>query len=646
MNTNNSVNNWPTQSGPYRLLFASDPQYYWAEEDISAPSMVSDGAVLYMIYQCVQSGKIFTGYSTDAQNWLVPKNSSQLSFSRPVITYDSASKCIFVVYQSRTNSAFLTLAKCSTDDFKAGNLGDDLVLNVLSLSIPAIAMLADKVIILYTQSDGLNCMSVDWNTKTITKSLIANTSGYSTANISLIQLNSLGTQTLAAVVVVNHDMIYMSSSDGVNWTNWGKFGTTIFKVAAIVSTSLANGIETPTVVYTSASVTGPIALFKTTRDTNNNWSTPVCLFKETTDYPAAAFLTIASSTVLCIVYKSINGYNFLYSAIPSDASTPSYRTQINKPNNTTGPDAIPSKSETQIESVFKSMIAIKSDAKEGDVKAVMINGDLTASRTTKQRHKMQDLLKKLTDAGIQVVYGLGNHDYVNDRHAWDEDCVNMVSMLYSDMSELSSGGVDITRSNKAGQIHFDGSGMVWAMYANVVLLQFNYYPSYTAEFKGSGKTINYVDLTDAMPYLEFMLTMFAAAGYAAIICMHYYGKDWDTQTFDDLIKKYNVTAVFAGHIHQDIGFQKYIGDNNTLPLFRCGASTYQNYLAAAFDFVTSQMTVSVIMNELDGTSRALPSPTVCNISPLTLPPDAIKITSPATETIRKKINHIIAGEHV
>ena len=58
----------------------------------------------------------------------------------------------------------------------------------------------------------------------------------------------------------------------------------------------------------------------------------------------------------------------------------------------------------------------------------------------------------------------------------------------------------------------------------------------------------------------------------------------------ELFKKYGVSAVFAGHLHELCGKVGYEGIEG-IPTFLSGASSFQNYLVVDFDLTKKTMTV-------------------------------------------------------
>lgn len=200
---------------------------------------------------------------------------------------------------------------------------------------------------------------------------------------------------------------------------------------------------------------------------------------------------------------------------------------------------------------------------DGKQRGVIINGDLTAYGHPWQRASYFKIWGNLTR-----YEGLGNHDYSNNLGGCAESCANrMIEYMksrirllkppYSDPDSLAYGW-DI------GNVHF---------------IQLHNYPAFVAN------TGTY-NIKSSMGWLEEDLRKARAAGKAIIINLHDYNDKFKKENeeqfneFNNLLQRYKVSAVFAGHIHKEIGK---IADVGKTPIFRSGSPMYNNYLLVHFN---------------------------------------------------------------
>ena len=148
----------------------------------------------------------------------------------------------------------------------------------------------------------------------------------------------------------------------------------------------------------------------------------------------------------------------------------------------------------------------------------------------------------------------------------------------------------------------------------VHILQLQFYPSFTAsqqppcdnnkipQCQPTTPTDWIVDgkkysITDSWGFMESDLATARNEGKIILVFLHDYGSDnlqtgvqpskTDTDKFEQMLTQYKVSAVFAGHIHQDYGeiTTGSTGLPYTYPVrfFRSGAASQQVYLVADID---------------------------------------------------------------
>lgn len=218
---------------------------------------------------------------------------------------------------------------------------------------------------------------------------------------------------------------------------------------------------------------------------------------------------------------------------------------------------------------------------------VMINGDMTAFGHGGQRSTIQSILEK--QLGGVYDYGLGNHDYDNNI----DDCSfpenNCAAGSISDLKERYWGKVrtfDLALRDANGRKTFYGSLAYSKSYGDVHLVQLNNEPTYAVKFS-SGFPLFKVDyeITHALDWLERDLKVARDNGRIIILNMHkpndWVGSREQIDRFKSIIKKYAVTAVFAGHLHTRPGFFYSAYQNfGDVPVYLSGGASNQTYLMA------------------------------------------------------------------
>lgn len=220
---------------------------------------------------------------------------------------------------------------------------------------------------------------------------------------------------------------------------------------------------------------------------------------------------------------------------------------------------------------------------------VMINGDMTAFGHAGQRTKLKALLAHAL--GDQYDYGLGNHDYennVNDCSFPENNCAAGSIMALKEKYWGTVDSLDLAARSEGGTNVFYGSLAYSKAIGDVHLIQLNNEPTYTVNFS-SGFPLNKVnfEVSDALDWLERDMQRARSEGKIIILNMHkpdqWKGSSEQIARFKTMIERYKVSAVFAGHLHNEPGSyirwnrHNYFGD---VPVFLSGGASSQTYLIA------------------------------------------------------------------
>ena len=232
---------------------------------------------------------------------------------------------------------------------------------------------------------------------------------------------------------------------------------------------------------------------------------------------------------------------------------------------------------------------------------VMINGDMTAYGHGAER----DVVFPLISSRLEGVYdfGLGNHDYANNVN----DCVlnncaaGSVQALidrYWTKTEM-----DLAARDVDGVLTYFGSLAYSKTFGDVHVVQLNNEPSYSVDFtSGSVLTFNRLGfrINDAFEWLEKDLAAARAQGKVIIVNLHntrdWKGSFYERGRFRELIERYRVTAVFAGHLHESLGAHLARATFGSVPVFLSGSASQQTYLTAEFSADLQSLTVSAVMD--------------------------------------------------
>lgn len=215
---------------------------------------------------------------------------------------------------------------------------------------------------------------------------------------------------------------------------------------------------------------------------------------------------------------------------------------------------------------------------------VLINGDITAYGHASEWSKMDQLLKILNGP---YYYGLGNHDIENNHNdCFRNKCVQeSLNNLVSHVESIPTTQLDYKVHNPTASRHNFGSFGYSVDFGPIHSIQLHNYPTY--EVESNGYPMNTYSMSPNLTWLENDLKMAHDNGQTIIVNVHK-PNDWKggpNQQFIDLLAKYDVKAVFAGHYHRQLGYQNstynnYFGD---VPVFLSGSASQESYLIVEYD---------------------------------------------------------------
>lgn len=228
---------------------------------------------------------------------------------------------------------------------------------------------------------------------------------------------------------------------------------------------------------------------------------------------------------------------------------------------------------------------------------VMINGDMTAFGHSDERRFMSSFLPRILQNNYD--YGLGNHDYQNNiNDCFLNNCAGGSLRDFIGRYQVQAGSMDLTVRGAGGE-RFYGSLAYSKGFGDVHVIQLNNEPTYSVTFTaGSVLTLNKVryEVTPSLDWLERDLKKARAQGKVIILNMHK-PADWAQGyalggRFREMIERYGVTAVFAGHYHQRSGAYTRPDYFGNVPVFVSGSASQQTWLTADFSADMKTLTVS------------------------------------------------------
>ena len=289
----------------------------------------------------------------------------------------------------------------------------------------------------------------------------------------------------------------------------------------------------------------------------------------------------------------------------SDPQYPWYDEML--PEGLTTEDQIKENSARQIREQYESVNRLAQERRDSgspfQVEGVVINGDLTAFGHDWQYEKYTELLKVLA---VRYYPGLGNHDYSNnvDDSVMNNCASRMVDFMHSWLKSSSESGAilgyDFTErayyQAPALRTDYEGSLAYSFNIGKAHFVQLQNFPSYADSWDrwdAAHARRDYYYIREAFYWLRNDLALARNRGDIVIVALHQYGDNFiepALSQFNQIVKDYGVSAVFAGHVH---GHCRRDGTvyGTTIPLFRSGAASHQDYLVADIDAVARKMTV-------------------------------------------------------
>ncbi|SDI17920.1 metallophosphoesterase family protein [Pseudomonas abietaniphila] len=229
---------------------------------------------------------------------------------------------------------------------------------------------------------------------------------------------------------------------------------------------------------------------------------------------------------------------------------------------------------------------------------VMINGDMTAYGHGWQR----DYLYRTLDAhlGGDYYFGLGNHDYQNNvGNCANNGCArdSLFDLRDRMLNKVDSMALYV---EKAGWNEtWVGSLAYSKRFGDVQLIQLNNEPTYEASFSSRQRFKTYdFRIKSSLDWLEEQLKQARADNLTILLNMHkpngWQTSAQDLQRFKAMINTYQVTAVFAGHLHRYSGRYYEADYFGAVPLFLSGSASQRSYLIAEIDRDARHLRVSKV----------------------------------------------------
>jgi len=239
-----------------------------------------------------------------------------------------------------------------------------------------------------------------------------------------------------------------------------------------------------------------------------------------------------------------------------------------------------------------SMNAILNNYGKHRVAGSIINGDLTAFGHDWQFNKFVELYER--GLNMNNYLGLGNHDFANNvNDCYENNCATrMATYLRDQVNTLNAKSFDFQESGvyyswpSFRKDHSKSLAYSWEV-GDVHFVQLNNHPTYTTSWNGwnfGGARRDYFNIQSAMPWLKQDLANARSRGKKIVLNFHI----WSTGNaeFQQMLKDYKVSAIFAGHIHSSVGkvaqYSNFHGTGKHIPVFRSGAAVFHDYLLVQF----------------------------------------------------------------
>jgi cytolysin (calcineurin-like family phosphatase) len=273
--------------------------------------------------------------------------------------------------------------------------------------------------------------------------------------------------------------------------------------------------------------------------------------------PTAAFLMDATGTN--------SASNEFYMIVASDPQYPRMYKDGTQEEDANQPTRSKEVNETQVANIKALIEQLGSDK----VKGIIINGDLTEYGHASELETYKEIWSKEKLGSALIYPGLGNHDYVNNLGGCTPDCTNRMLGYMKDLlenKEVNASSYDpnsLAYSWDVGKVHF---------------IQLHLHP---ARAVNTGTH----NIKPSMNWFEEDLKKARTAGKVVIVNMHDYGDSFQANSqnqfteFKNLLRKYKVSAVFAGHLHRSLGEIETVGNTK---IFRSGSPIHKAYLLVHF----------------------------------------------------------------
>lgn len=263
-----------------------------------------------------------------------------------------------------------------------------------------------------------------------------------------------------------------------------------------------------------------------------------------------------------------------------------------------------------------SMNALLSNYGKHRFAGSIINGDLTAFGHDWQFEKFVELYEH--GLNMNMYLGLGNHDYANNvNDCFENNCATRMALYLKDQVRTLNpvrfdyGESGVYYSFPSLRKDYRGSfGYSWDV-GGVHFVQLNNYPTYTVAWNGwnfgSARRDQFY-INSALAWLRTDLASARSQGKKIVLNFHDFGDHWNAQQSDfvQILKDFQVSAIFAGHIHSHAGhvyrYDNLYGTGKHLPVFRSGAAVFHNYLLVRFN--NGQMQVQKV-DSTNGASYVL-----------------------------------------
>ncbi|RON39925.1 metallophosphoesterase [Pseudomonas brassicacearum] len=262
-----------------------------------------------------------------------------------------------------------------------------------------------------------------------------------------------------------------------------------------------------------------------------------------------------------------------------------------------------SRSKWLVETQFASIADFRKNNAQSHV-PLMINGDITAFGHGWQRSYMNSTLKKYFKD--DYLYGLGNHDYENNvNDCFSNSCAAGSIVEFKEHHEGKVDNFDLKITGSFLSRLYSGSLAYSKNIGDVHMVQLNNEPTYTTRISHALNPTTF-DITSTLDWLENDLKVARTQGYIIIINMHKpeetMGNSEQVSRFYQMIRKYEVTAIFAGHYHQNGGDSYEV---NGVPIYLSGATSQQTYLIASFSDDRKQLHINLVKNNQWQTRKLL-----------------------------------------